>query len=115
MKRNWNYLPLFKSTVELMRELRDEDFGKVVRAALSDLPDGTRPEGFSDMLYMLYKYLLLDARKVYERREAKIEAREKRKSERQSTKAVKDHYQSDDIDPEEALRLALIRSFGEES
>lgn len=115
MPENWNYFPIFKSTERLMAELSDEDFGKIIRAAIVAKKDGRRPEGLSDTLYILYKVIVEEANRVYERREEKELARERRRSSRKGAKAIQiDHYGSDDISPEEALRLALERSFGNE-
>ena len=115
MLKDWNYIPLFTSYRFTMAELSNESFGQIVRAALKAEDMETRPDGLSDLEYMMYKIIIDDAERVYSMRLEKKRAKEKRISERRSSGAVpKDKYQPEGTDPEEALRLALEREFGED-
>ena len=115
MANEWNYIPVFKDNVILMQELSNEDFGILIRAALNGVPTDKKPEGFSDVLFMLYKLFMSQVERVFAEREARINAKkEKRSAYRGKQTTPKNHYQPDGTDPEEALRLALERSFGEE-
>ena len=55
MKNEWSYIPVFKDNAVLLKELSDEDFGRIIRAAITDCPTDQKPEGFSEVLYMFYK------------------------------------------------------------
>ena len=114
MANGWNYVPIFKDNILLMSELSNEEFGTLVRAAMSDVPAESRPEGFSDLMYMSYKVLISQVERVYREREARINAKRSRRSRGKDSGGVPmDKYQSNDIDPDEALRIALERSFGD--
>ena len=118
MANDWNYIPIFKDNIELMAELSNEEFGTLVRAAMCELPCDNRPEGFTDIMYMSYKMLVSQVNRVYRERETRIKVKKDRtdkyrRRDRNDDKP-RDNYQSDDIDPDEALRIALERSFGED-
>ena len=114
--KDWNYLPMFKNYLFTMAELSNESFGKIIRAAMGAENKESRPAGLIDLEYMMYKTIIDDAERVYAARLEKICAKEKRKSERNNSRpsVPQDKYQSNDISPEEALRLALERSFGDD-
>ncbi len=115
MLKDWNYLPVFKSYRYTMSELSNEAFGKIIKAAICAEDKDSRPEDLNDLEYMMYKTVIDDAERVYEARLEKKRAKANRKSGKNGAKkAPKNHYQPDNIDPDEALRLALARSFGEE-
>jgi len=115
MLKDWNYLPLFTSYSFTMKELSNESFGKIVRAAMKAEDMESRPDGLSDLEYMMYKIIIDDAERVYSMRLEKKRAKEKRTGERKTSRVVpKDKYQPEDTDPEEVLRLALEREFGED-
>ena len=115
MLKDWNYLPIFKSYLYTLSELSNEAFGKIIRAAMSAEDKDSRPEELSDLEYMMYKIVIDDAERVFETRLEKKRAKANRKSGNNvAAKAQKNHYQPDGSDPEEALRIALERSFGEE-
>ena len=118
MANDGNYVPVFKENGILMAELSNAEFGALVRAAMLDVPAESRPEGFTDIMYMCYKVLTSQMERVYREREARIEAKKARAAKKRDGKASravpKDKYQPEDIDPEEVMRLALARSFGDE-
>ncbi len=115
MANEWNYIPVFKDNAILMKELSNEDFGILIRAAINGVPTDKKPEGFSDVLFMLYKLFMSQVERVFAEREARMNAKKtKQTNYRERQTSPKNHYQPDGIDPEEALRLALERSFSEE-
>ena len=119
MANDWNYVPVFKENSLLMAELSNAEFGMLVRAAMCDVSAESRPDGFTDIMFMSYKVLMSQVERVYRERESRIKAKKERAAKRQDRKAdsysaPKDKYQPDGTDPEEALRIALERSFGEE-
>ena len=123
IKNDWNYIPFFRDTISRMSELTDEEFGRVARAVATADDFNARPEGLNDKLYMMYKIIVGEAMRVYSYRTEKREAMEKRRQARRKADAKSTpqkgsrqaSYSPDDIDPDEALRLALLRSFGEEN
>ena len=115
MNDEWNYIPVFKNTVISMQELSDDELGKVLRALVADVERKERPSGFSDMLYIMYKIMADDANRVYDLRKKKIAERTKRSKDKKKSSATQNRsFPGDEIDPEEALRLALERSFGDD-
>jgi hypothetical protein len=111
MKNEWNYIPVFKDNAVLMKELSDEDFGRIIRAAITDCPTDRIPEGFTDVLFMFYKIFMSQVERVFAERESRIYGK-KQSGYRQKAPAPNDKYS--EIDPEEALRLALERTFGDD-
>ena len=127
MTQQWNYIPIFKTTIASSRELTDEDFGKIVRAVADSTDLTERPQGFSDLQYMFFKVLADDAMRVYAIRESREaqKARRKKAGGASSTSRTackpaekKTGYRppdlNDEIDPDEAFRRAIARSFGED-
>lgn len=114
MANDWNYVPIFKDNILLMSELTNEEFGILVRSAMSGVSAEARPDGFSDLMYMSYKVLMSQVERVYREREARINAKRSRRLKGKDSGGVPmDKYQSGDISPDEALRIALERSFGD--
>ena len=127
MTQQWNYIPIFKTTIASSRELTDEDFGKIVRAVADSTDLTERPQGFSDLQYMFFKVLADDAMRVYAIRESR-EAQKTRRKKAGGTSSTsrtagkpaekKTGYRpqdlNDEIDPDEAFRRAIARSFGED-
>jgi hypothetical protein len=114
MTHEWSYIPVFKDNGVLMQELSDADFGRIIRAAINGIPTDKRPEDFSDSLFMLYKIFMSQVERVFSERESRMRAKRERRESRNKQKPS-NSYQPDGIDPEEALRLALERSFGEDA
>ena len=114
MKNEWSYIPVFKDNAFLMQELSDADFGMIIRAALRDCPTDKKPEGFTDALFMFYKLFMSQVERVFAEREARMKAKKEKQAEKNKKATPKNSYQPDEIDPEEALRLALLSSFGDE-
>ena len=102
------YFPIFYSFDAITAELSAEDFATIVRAALRKVPVDKRPEGFTDLQYITYKMLVDSAERVWST------SKKTGGDERHKKSPPKNSYQPDEIDPEEALRLALKRSFGDE-
>ena len=111
MKNEWSYIPVFKDNAVLLKELSDEDFGRIIRAAITDCPTDQKPEGFSEVLYMFYKIFMSQVARVFAERESRNYGK-KQSGYTQKTPAPNDKYS--EIDPEEALRIALERTFGED-
>ena len=103
------YFPLFPSMDKITEELSNEDIGVIIRAIWRGVPTDKRPEEYTVLQFMAYKMLVDSAERVWN-------SLRKKPSYNQGGKqsAPKNHYQPDGSDPEEALRLALERSFGEE-
>ena len=104
------YFPLFPSMDKITEELTDEDLGIVIRAVMRGVPTDKRPEGYTVLQFMAYKMMVDSADRVWN------SPRKKNSSYGygQNKKPVYDKYGSDEIDPEEALRLALERTFGDD-
>ena len=108
MSESKAYFPLFPSMNNITSELTNEDLGIVIRAIWDNLPTDKRPEGYTVLQFTVYKMMIDCAERVWG--SARKKAPSYYQGGRQSM--PRDKYQSDDIDPEEALRLALERSFG---
>lgn len=112
------YFPLFYEYLELTETLTNAEFGRLVRLLLSSVGGKLDKDEIQPKLRLPYSFMMDSAMRVFGRqKETSDRFREmaNKRWEKEKGGKKKPHDNYSDTDPDEAFRLALERSFGDEA